>query len=170
MLKANFVWQLPSLRSNAVLNNVAGGWQFSGIASVLSGEPVTVYLSSPYLNDGVSDSSARPDRVGNPQDSKGIKDWINPGAFAVPAQGTFGDSGISPARLPRQTQIDASLLKDFRLHERVHMQFNLSAINALNHTLFNGVDNYFYVGSVTFGHITSATNQRIVQAGLHFNF
>ena len=170
MLKADFVWQLPSLRSNAVLNNVAGGWQFSGIASVLSGEPVTVYLSSPYLNDGVSDSSARPDRVGNAQDSKGIKDWINPSAFAVPAQGTFGNSGISPARLPRQTQIDASLLKDFRLLERVHMQFNLSAINALNHTLFNGVDNNFFVGSVTFGHITSAANQRVVQAGLHFNF
>lgn len=170
MLKANFVWQLPSFKNNALVNNVAGGWQFSGIASVLSGEPVTVYLAAPYLNDGVADSSARPDRVGSAQDSKGISDWINPGAFAVPAQGTFGNSGVSPARLPRQTQIDASLLKDFHLHERVHMQFNLSAINALNHTLFSGVDNYFYVGSVTFGHITSATNQRIVQAGLHFNF
>jgi hypothetical protein len=108
--------------------------------------------------------------VGHPQDSKGLNDWINPAAFAVPAQGTFGNAGVSPVRLPRQTQVDSSLTKDFGLHERLHMQFNLSAINVLNHSLFNGVDAGFYEGSVTFGHITSATTQRIVQAGLHFNF
>ena len=170
MLKANFVWTLPSLSGNALLHTVAGGWQLSGLGSVLTGEPVEVTLASPYLNDGVSDSTPRPNLVGKAQDSKGISDWINPQAFAVPAQGTFGDAGISPVRLPRQTQLDSSLSKDFSIYERVHMQFNLSAINVLNHTLFNGVDNGYYVGSLTFGHITSATTQRVVQAGLHFSF
>lgn len=170
MLKANFVWTLPSLSGNALLHTVAGGWQLSGLGSVLTGEPVEVTLASPYLNDGVSDSTPRPNLVGKAQDSKGISDWINPQAFAVPTQGTFGDAGISPVRLPRQTQLDSSLSKDFSIYERVHMQFNLSAINVLNHTLFNGVDNGYYVGSLTFGHITSATTQRVVQAGLHFSF
>lgn len=170
MFKANVVWQVPSFAPNAVLRNITGGWQLSGIGSVLTGEPVEVTLAAPYLNDGVVDSTPRPNLAGHAQDSRGIDDWINPAAFAVPAQGTFGDAGVSPVRLPRQTQIDSSLSKDFALHERLHMQFNLSAINVLNHTLFNGVDTGFYAGSLTFGHITSATTQRIVQAGLHFNF
>jgi hypothetical protein len=170
MLKANFVWQLPAFTSNAVLRNAVGGWQLSGLGSVLTGEPIEVTLGSPYLNDGVADSTPRPNLVGKAQDSKGLNDWLNPNAFAVPAQGTFGNSGVSAARLPRQTQLDSSISKDFHLYERVHMQFNLSAINVFNHTLFNGVDSNYYVGSVTFGHITSATTQRVVQAGLHFAF
>lgn len=170
MLKANLVWQVPVFTSNALMRNVIGGWQLSGIGSVLTGEPVEVTLGAPYLNDGVLDSTPRPDLVGKAQAGKGINNWINPAAFAVPAKGTFGTAGVSPVRLPRQTQIDASLAKDFALHERLHMQFNLSAINALNHTLFNYVDTNFYEGSVTFGHITSATTPRVVQAGLHFNF
>ncbi len=180
MLKGNFVWQLPSVSSNALLQTAIGGWQLSGIGSVYTGEPVEVTLASPYLNDGVADSMPRPNLVGKAQDSKGINDWINPSAFAIPTPGTFGNAGVSPVRLPRQTQMDASISKDFHLYERVHMQFNLSAINAFNHTLFNGVDTNFYIVpatdgtpahvSTTFGHITSATTQRVMQAGLHFNF
>jgi hypothetical protein len=74
------------------------------------------------------------------------------------------------ARLPRQTQIDSSITKDFHIYSVLHMQFNLSAINALNHTLFNGVNSSYYTGNTSFGHLTGATTPRVVQAGLHFNF
>ena len=170
MLKANFVWTLPTPTSNAMLRNTIGGWQWSALGSILTGEPIQPTLTTPaaYSNSGVVDSTQRPDLVGKAQDGKGRTDWLNPNAFAVPALGTFGNAGISVARLPRQTQVDSSISKDFHIYESVHMQFNLSAINAFNHTLFNGVNATY--GSSTFGQITGATTQRTVQAGLHFSY
>jgi hypothetical protein len=49
------------------------------------------------------------------------------------------------------------------------MQFKLEAINALNHSLFNGVAST-YPNPGYFGQITSTGTPRIVQAGLHFTF
>jgi hypothetical protein len=153
-----------------MLRNTIGGWQWSALGSILTGEPIQPTLTTPaaYSNSGVVDSTQRPDLVGKAQDGKGRTDWLNPNAFAVPALGTFGNAGISVARLPRQTQVDSSISKDFHIYESVHMQFNLSAINAFNHTLFNGVNATY--GSSTFGQITGATTQRTVQAGLHFSY
>ncbi|MGB7549409.1 MAG: carboxypeptidase regulatory-like domain-containing protein [Terracidiphilus sp.] len=172
MIKANWVWKLPSFSSNAVAHQIVGGWQWAGLLSVLSGEPieVTLFTSAAYSNDGVVDSTQRPNLVGKAQDGKGLHDWLNYNAFSVPNLGTFGNAGVSVARLPRETQVDSSISKDFRIYEQLHMQFNLSAINALNHTLFNGVDSSYWVGNPTFGHITSSTTPRVVQAGLHFSF
>jgi hypothetical protein len=172
MIKANWVWKLPSFSSNAVAREVVGGWQWAGLLSVLSGEPieVTLFTNAAYSNSGVVDSTQRPNQTGKAQDGKGLNDWLNYSAFSVPALGTFGTAGVSPARLPRQTQIDSSIAKDFHIYNQLHMQFNLSAINALNHTLFNGVNSSYYVGNTTFGHITSTTTPRVVQAGLHFSF
>jgi hypothetical protein len=50
------------------------------------------------------------------------------------------------------------------------MQFNLSAINALNHTLFSGVNSSYWVGNPTFGYLSGTTTPRTVQVGLHFNY
>jgi hypothetical protein len=172
MMKGDWVWKLPSFSSNAIAHNVIGGWQWAGLFSVLTGQPieVTMTTTATFANDGVADSTPRPNLVGKAQDGKGINDWLNPSAFAIPTLGTFGNSGVSVARLPRQTQLDSSITKDFHLYDKFHMEFNLSAINVLNHTLFNGVDSSFYTGNASFGHITGATTPRVVQAGLHLAF
>jgi hypothetical protein len=172
MIKANWVWALPTFHSNALLNGVAGGWQWGGIFSILTGEPIEVTLSTPgtmFANDGVADSTARPNLVGKAQTGKGLHNWLSPNAFAIPTIGTFGNAGVAVARLPHQTQLDSSITKDFHIYNQMHMQFNLSAINALNHTLFNGVNSSFNSSS-SFGYISSATTPRVVQAGLHLNF
>ena len=172
MIKADWVWRLPAFSSNVLAREVVGGWQWAGLLSVLSGEPIGVAMSTTamFANDGVADSTPRPNQIKKAQVGKGMNNWLDPSAFTIPDLGTFGNAGVSVGRLPRQTQIDSSISKDFQIHEQLHMQFNLSAINVLNHTLFNGVNNSFYEGNTTFGHITSATTPRVVQAGLHFNF
>jgi hypothetical protein len=172
MLKANWVWTLPTFSTNAIAHAIVGGWQWAGLVSVLTGEPIEATLSTTatYSNDGVVDSTQRPNLVGKAQAGQGVNNWLNFSAFAVPDLGTFGTAGISVARLPRQTQIDSSITKDFHIYSVLHMQFNLSAINALNHTLFNGVNSSYYTGNTSFGHLTGATTPRVVQAGLHFNF
>ena len=170
MIKANWVWKLPAFASNKLAHDVVGGWQWAGIFTILSGEPIYVGLttSDTFPTDGVVDSSPRPNQTGKPQDGKAIHDWLNSSAFSVPAFGVFGNAGISPARLPRQTQLDSSVAKDFPLHDRLQMQFKLEAINAFNHSLFNGVNGTF--PNAYFGTITSTGTPRIVQAGLHFSF
>jgi hypothetical protein len=170
MLVVNYVWQLPTLANHsAAVRGALGGWNWSGIASVNTGEPITVTLNV-WANSGVVDSTQRPNISGKAQDGKMMNDWLNVNAFSIPDQGTFGNSGVGIARLPRTTQVDSSLYKDFHIYNQLHMQFRLEAINALNHTLFNGVNSSYYDGNPQFGHVTSATAPRVAQAGVHFNF
>jgi hypothetical protein len=171
MLIIDYVWQLPSLASsrNALLRGALGGWEWSGILNASSGEPITASLDV-YENSGVVDSTQRPNQSGKVHTHSGRNNWLNYDAFSVPTQGTFGNSPVGMARLPHTTQFDSSISKDFHVHSQLHAQFKLQAINAINHTLFNGVNTTYYSGSTTFGHITSATAPRTVQAGLHFTF
>jgi hypothetical protein len=175
ILIATWVWQLPSPsgNSNAMLRGALGGWQWSGVSNLSTGEPVTVTMSTPYGNSGVLDSPQRPNRIGKAQDGKGINDWLNASSFVVPTQGTFGNSGVSVARTPRGTQVDSSISKDFHIVEEVHMLFKFEAINALNHNILNqAADVDANLGDAAFGKITNAGTAlpRIVQAGLHFSF
>jgi len=170
MLVANYVWQLPAFKgSHALVRNTLGGWSWSGLINVQTGKPVTVSLNE-YLQTGVSDSTQRPNLVAKAQDGKGRTDWLNMSAFAYPTKGSFGNAPIGVARLPRNTQMDSSLSKDFQVYGKVHAQFRLEAINVLNHTLFNSVDSSYYTTSTTFGQLNSAANPRTTQAGLHFSF
>jgi hypothetical protein len=170
MLVFNYVWQLPALSgSNFAMRTVLGGWQWSSLMNVKTGEPVTVGLGV-YANAGETDGPERPNQIGKATDYKGLNDWISPSAFSVPAQATFGNASQGNVRLPRNTQVDSSLTKNFKLHERFNLEFKIEAINALNHTEFNSVDNNYYPGSTTFGHLNNTGLPRISQAGLHLMF
>lgn len=170
MLVLNYVWQLPIFSGyNRALKAVLGGWQSSSLLNVKSGEPVTVGLGV-YANAGEIDGPQRPNQVGKALDGKGLNDWINPSAFKVPAQATFGNASQGNVRLPRNTQLDSSLSKAIPLHDQFHFEFKIEAINVLNHTQFNSVDAYFYPGSPTFGHLNNAALPRIAQVGLHLLF
>jgi hypothetical protein len=170
MLVFNYVWQLPTLSgSNFAMRTVLGGWQSSSLMNVKTGEPVTVGLGV-YANAGETDGPERPNQIGKATDYKGRNDWISPSAFAVPAQATFGNASQGNVRLPRNTQVDSSLTKNFKLHERFNLEFKIEAINALNHTEFNSVDNDYYPSSTTFGHLNNTGLPRISQAGLHLMF
>lgn len=170
ILVLSYVWQLPTMQgSNLATRTALGGWQWSGLLNVKSGEPVTVGLGV-YANAGEVDGPLRPNQSGNALDGKGMNDWINPNVFSVPAQATFGDARVSNVRLPRNTQMDSSLSKTFPLHERFRLEFKLEAINVLNHTQFNSVDTDYYPGSTTFGHLNNTQLPRVSQAGLHLLF
>jgi hypothetical protein len=166
----NYVWQLPMLSSyNTAMKTILGGWQWSGLLNSKSGEPVTVNLGV-YANAGETDGPQRPNQVGKAMNGNGMNDWINPSAFTVPAQATFGNARQGNVRLPHNTQMDSSLSKDFPIYERFRMQFKFEAINVFNHTQFNQVDNNFYPGGTTFGHLNNTLLPRIAQVGLHLLF
>ncbi|MDQ2774555.1 MAG: hypothetical protein M3Y57_06475, partial [Acidobacteriota bacterium] len=57
-----------------------------------------------------------------------------PGPFKLPAPNTFGNYPINTLEGPRFVNLDASIMKQFRITERIKFMLRLDATNALNHT------------------------------------
>jgi hypothetical protein len=106
---ASYVWSLPKLsRSAAVVRNVIGSWETTGLLTVQSGSPFSISSGMRRSFSGLSIDYA--DLVGNPylDTSRPRKDYIaqyfNRAAFAPNALGTFGTAprnllrGISTSR------------------------------------------------------------------------
>ncbi|HEX3247798.1 MAG TPA: hypothetical protein VHS05_00115, partial [Pyrinomonadaceae bacterium] len=158
-----------------VLNGVLTGWQTSGIVTLQSGRPFTVALLSEIDNSGTGRSilgfgaNDRPNLVGNPELSNPTTtQWFNTAAFVFPAPGTFGNAGRNIIDGPGYQTVNLSLMKNTALSERVNLQFRAEAFNLLNHPNFNLPDNF--LGSPTFGRITSARDPRHIQFGLKLLF
>jgi hypothetical protein len=160
---------------NGWLSTVLSGWETFGIVTLQSGRPFTVALLSEIDNSGTGRSilgfgaNDRPNLVGNPELSNPTTDqWFNTAAFAFSAPGTFGYAGRNILEGPGYQNVNMSLLKNTRLTERVNLQFRAEAFNLFNHPNFNLPDNF--LGSPTFGRITSARDPRHIQFGLKLLF
>ena len=163
------------LADDGWVSTVLSGWETYGIVTLQSGRPFTVALLSEIDNSGTGRSilgfgaNDRPNLVGNPEASGGTTlQWFNTGAFAFPAPGTFGNAGRNILDGPGFQSVNASLVKNTALTERVNLQFRAEAFNLFNHPNFNLPDNF--LGSPTFGRITSARDPRHIQFGLKLLF
>ncbi|HEY6659641.1 MAG TPA: TonB-dependent receptor [Pyrinomonadaceae bacterium] len=163
------------LADNSWLSTVLSGWETFGIVTLQSGRPFTVALLSEIDNSGTGRSilgfgaNDRPNLVGDPDVSNPTTlQWFNTAAFVFPAPGTFGNAGRNVLEGPGFQNVNASLVKNTALTERVNLQFRAEAFNLFNHPNFNLPDNF--LGSPTFGRITSARDPRHIQFGLKLLF
>jgi hypothetical protein len=143
--KGNVIYQLPFgrgkqfLNNNLLLDEIIGGWQASGTLVVQGGQPFT-----PSMNNGTNSYSLAgnnfkwyPNVVGNPVLSKrGINQWFNEAAFAVPTSGTFGNERRNALLGPGLSTVNLSLGKTFAIWEQVRLQIRGDANNAFNHASF----------------------------------
>ena len=185
-LKTSVVYQLPFgknrlfLNQNAIVDAVAGGWQFSMIGIARTGNPFTITYGGNNLSYSQA-GSWRPNLVGDPGIShRGINGWFNPAAFAAPTPGTFGDLGRNTVFGPDLTEVNASLGKIFSFKEGVQLQIRIDANNALNHPSFGLPDTNFDdpvdltsnpgrpTGAGTIGSTT--VNGRNIQLGARLSF
>jgi hypothetical protein len=160
-------------RPSRVQDALVGGWQFDGIAALLSGFPFTPQIGSNRSGDGDTRNPDRPSLnpafsgpvvLGNPNQ------WFNPGAFLLPAAGTYGDLGRGTYSGPGLASLDLSLVKDIAATERMKLQFRSEFFNVLNHTnlgtpnaiVFSGAAISPSAGLIT----TTATTSRQIQFGL----
>ena len=180
-LSVSYTYALPFGRGRQYLDDdnwgsvLLSGWETAGIITLQSGRPFTVALLSEIDNSGTGRSilgfgaNDRPNLVGNPELSNPTTgQWFNTSAFAFPAQGTFGNAGRNILDGPGFQNVNVSLLKNTALSERINLQFRAEAFNLLNHPNFNLPDNF--LGSPTFGRITSARDPRHIQFGLKLLF
>ncbi len=149
----------------------------NGIATLLSGFPVTPQIGSNRSGDGDTRNPDRPSL--NPAFSGPIVEgnpnqWFNPNAFVLPAAGTYGNVGRGVLSGPGLAELDLSLFKNVALTERVKLQIRSEFFNALNHANFGTPNAIVFSGgqiSSTAGLITStATTSRQIQFGMKLTF
>ena len=176
----SYIAQLPFGRGRRWMGNggaldaIFGGWQLSGIAQMQSGGPFSVTIPNPAQFLGVTTSSWRPDLVGDWRvDDPGPEQWMRREAFAIPQNqgGTyrFGNLGRNTLIGPGYFNIDAGLMKDFRIGRERRLQFRWEVFNATNHPSYGlPVTN---LQSVDFGKIRGTVSvPRQMQFGVKFVF
>jgi hypothetical protein len=188
VIQGNVIWELPFGANKRWLNRmdrrirtIVSGWQLNGIAQFATSRPFTI--SSGYQNLSANRYSTA-NYKGTDFDitNQVIKTGTNIMAltskqialFSNPDAGSPGGTPYYAFRGPDMVNLDASLLRNFKLKvlgEQGIMQFRAEAFNVLNRTNFNvpsGTD--INSTSTSFGAITSAYSPRILQFALKLNF
>lgn len=125
-------YMIPAPRWKAVL----GGWQVNSLVTVQSGQPFTPYTSQfdPYRNESFN----RLVVIGDPHANVPAGLAYNPAAFALPALGTFGNSGRNIVRGDGFRTTALSLFRNIAVRERVQLQIRAEATNAFNQVNYQG--------------------------------
>jgi hypothetical protein len=167
------VWQLPLMQGSPRWQRaVLGNWQFSGIFSAETGDPLTIFAGQDQSQTAIG--SDRADVVGPARGSGACKnsapcvDYLIPGSFQLPAIGTFGNAGKGSIRGPGLVNTDLGLVKNFAVTERWSVQFRAEFFNVFNRVNFSDPDTY--VSSGGFGSISSSGDPRIGQLALKIRF
>jgi hypothetical protein len=162
--------ELPSF-GNGWVGGVLGGWQLSGIVQARSGVPLRVTQPS-----GIS--ASRPDLVGdNPvlDDYRETLLYLDRSQFAlVPTSPTTGAT-LRPGtanpgliRGPGQLNVNASVVKGFRLHNEARLELRLDAFNVFNRVNYNNPNTN--INSPDFGKLLTAAGARTAQLGARVSF
>ncbi len=166
------VWELPWgpnrrwLTDGGILGAVAGGWQLSGIGTVTTGRPFTVFMQTGVNNNAPS----WPNRLGSGRlDDPTVDLWYNPRDFAAPPPNTYGNTGRGILYAPGHVNLDTSLSKRFAIVGRTNLEFRWDAFNLFNEPGFGFPNANF--DAPTAGRITSTiVDNRSMQFSLKVNF
>jgi hypothetical protein len=148
------VAELPFGKGKAFLthgvgNWVLGGWQANANVSAHSGAPLGMSAFGVDLA-GIGDDiwffgGIRANQSGSSKVSHPTKtEWFNPNVFSAPSL-QYGNSGRVSAIGPMFDQVDFSLMKGFKIGERVNIQFRPEFLNFFN------IQNYGIPGTTVGG-------------------
>lgn len=167
---ANFTMEAQSPQfANPALRVLASDWRVSGIANANTGGWLTVTTTQDLAFNGIP--GQRVDQMsGNPYGAdKTLTSYLNPAAFAYPANGTLGNERARGIEGPAFWKIDMSLARVLSVGEARTLEFRVEAFNLLNH--FNWGDPNTSLNAGTFGRITTqAGDPRIMQFAVKYGF
>lgn len=182
VVTVDWVYEIPFFnRANQTTKALLGGWQLNGIARFWSGPPSGITCSN--CNAGtINNSGVRMDYLGANlyPDTQDRFNYFNVFAFGRPPDGSLGNTGKTSIRLPGINQWDMSLFKNFRVAERMNLQFRFETFNTFNHTQWSTVNTSVGLPNPnsavtaatrgTFGQVTDTRDPRNLQFGLKFLF
>ena len=155
-----------------MLGKAIGGWEIGGILTLADGTPANVA----QLGDTASLGT-----LGNQPDATGIspiptnrsaQQFWNIAAFNYTSAALSyrpGNMGRNTLFTPGSENLNASLMKNFRIHESHVINFRFEAFNALNHPNWNTPSSDAR-NAATFGVVTSAKAMRSLQFALKYVF
>jgi hypothetical protein len=184
----NFTWTLPGRDLTGARGALLGGWNLSGIWTMRSGNPLTVFVTTnrsrsqwnPSRGPGIGQD--RPDYAPGYGPHNAVlgrpEQWFDPAAFALQPAGTFGNTGRGEFTGPNLRTLDMALSKTVgwaRLGGRV--EFRLEAFNLLDRANFGVPELRAFSGTegqpvlATFGRISNTvTSARQIQLGIRAVF
>ncbi len=139
VFSTNVIYDLPALAAKpAYMRYTLGGWEATGVYSYSTGVPLTVSLSQSLVGIQSGGLGDRPNLVGNPAGPNTASGgWLNVNAFQLPTQlGKVGTEGVGILHGPPTNNTDIGIFKNFKLTEKMSMQFRFETFNTLNHTQF----------------------------------
>ena len=151
------------LSSPGIARALLANWELSAIGTAQTGLPVNITIdrsnsSVPGLY-AVS-GSERPDYVAGasltPSGGSTPNHWINAAAFAIPANGVFGNLGRNAFRAPGIAQLDLGLSKFVAITEQTSIRLRGDLFNATNRAQY-GAPNAD-VSASNFGTITTTVS------------
>jgi hypothetical protein len=163
-----FLYDLPFGRGKMLLNSangfvdrVVGGWELAGVLLFQTGPFMTVSQLNDPCGCGFNDfnsTGGRADTVSgvNPYAGQSIGQWINPSAYATPANaiGRFGDSEAGAVTGPGTQAVSMSLIKSIPIKESIRAQLGVQVANLFNHPNFAPPGN-LTLGVAAFGQVTA---------------
>ena len=180
----SLLYDLPMGANHAFLGTAPGpvrmlasGWQVNALSLIHSGIADTIYIgTNTYGNQDYTNQ--RPDVVSSTAKyvaGKSWRSWLNTDAWALPATGTFGDSGRNTIYGPTFKQVDTSVIKETPLTEGKSIEFRMEFFNVFNHPNFSEPDTTwgtegFGQTFTTFGATIGLGTSRQIQAALKFKF
>jgi hypothetical protein len=163
---ATFLYELPfgkgrrfGSNANGFVDRIFGGWEVAGVIISQTGPFMSVLAPGDPSGTGfnVLQGDGRADRVSgiSPYAGQSLSQWINPAAFAVPANniGRFGDSQVGSVVGPGENVVSLSLFKHVALTERIRLEIGGAAANLLNHP------NYAMPSNLNLGSVGSGFGQ-----------
>jgi hypothetical protein len=184
-LRFSYIWELPIGRDKyllrdmpRILNSVVGGWQLSGITTMLTGQRLSPSFSGTDPANTDEWSGMRPDRIGDGNfDSSLMRDNIrnrqpilDKSAFAVPAtgRGSYGNSARQILTGPGQAVWNIVAAKGFMLTEQARLQFRGEFFNAFNRANFSNPNTN--ISSSRFGLVTGSAGGRKILFGIRIDY
>jgi len=162
---ASLIYAPETHVSNRLTRSLINGWELSGIAQFESGGPFTVLTGTDNLVNGYYGS--RPVQTGKAKLGSGrsraaeLAEWFNTSAFTDPGVGFHGNIGVDTLEAPGMKNVDASLMRNFTIYERLQFQFHFDAFNAFNLVNLGYPDTNLH--DPLFGAITYAGSMRQLQ-------
>ena len=173
--KSSVVYELPFQPQQRALSWLVKGWAAAAIFTAETGQPFSV-LTGGGVGDGFNNQRANlvsgTIYTGNARALNA--QMLNATAFAVPtatdaATGyRFGNLGKAALTAPPFVNWDLSLQRNFRMTEKLNLQFRAEFFNAFNQVNFNRPVNT--LNNPNFGRIIGTANPREIQLGLKLSY
>jgi outer membrane receptor protein involved in Fe transport len=144
----NYIWRVPGLKANLAERAITGGWEWSGITTISTGQPTTPTISGDAVGmNGASGGFDYPNRIYGPAGCKTATNphnataYFNLNCFQFPNPATtFGNIQRNSIIGPGLLLVGSSFSKNIpvaKISDSFNIQLRADIFNLLNHANFN---------------------------------